>query len=161
MKSRKKTLWCVSAAGLLLVAFWVWFQKPVAPVAGGSNAAAAADPSPQSDAGNPVEKPAVPGVARASAGVATPTDATPTIFPASAPSSISVRATDPAVQEGNAQAPLEELAATARMYAAHAPLRSPEVADPDSAANRQILSTMVAKALAQPATPPPATPGTR
>jgi len=49
-----------------------------------------------------------------------------------------------------------ELAATARMYAAHAPLRTPEVADPDSKTNKQILGTMVAKLLAQPATPPPA-----
>gem|GEM_PF-6836219 len=40
------------------------------------------------------------------------------------------------------------------MYAAHASLRAPEVADPDSAANKRILSTMVAKALAQPAAPP-------
>jgi hypothetical protein len=47
-----------------------------------------------------------------------------------------------------------ELAATARMYAAHAPLRVPEVADPDSATNKQILQTMVTKALAQPATAP-------
>lgn len=49
-----------------------------------------------------------------------------------------------------------ETAATARMYAAHAPLRVPEVADPDSASNKQILATMVAKALAAPAAPPPA-----
>jgi hypothetical protein len=41
------------------------------------------------------------------------------------------------------------------MYAAHAPLRAPEVADPDSASNKQILRTMVAKALARSATPPP------
>lgn len=51
--------------------------------------------------------------------------------------------------------PVEE-AATARMYAAHAPLRTPEVSDPDSQANKQILGTMVTKLLAQPATPPPA-----
>jgi len=48
-----------------------------------------------------------------------------------------------------------EEAATARMYAAHAPLRTPEVADPDSRANKLILGTMVAKALLQPASPPP------
>lgn len=54
-----------------------------------------------------------------------------------------------------APAPVQnETAATARMYAAHAPLRTPEVADPDSAANRQILQTMVFKALARSATPP-------
>ncbi len=49
-----------------------------------------------------------------------------------------------------------ELAATARMYAAHESLRAPEVADPDSATNRQILGVMVTKALAASATPPPA-----
>jgi hypothetical protein len=39
------------------------------------------------------------------------------------------------------------MAATERMYLAHASLRTPEVADPDSASNRQILNTMVEKAL--------------
>jgi hypothetical protein len=39
------------------------------------------------------------------------------------------------------------VAATERMYLAHASLRTPEVADPDSASNRQILQTMVTKAL--------------
>jgi hypothetical protein len=48
----------------------------------------------------------------------------------------------------------EEVAATARMYLAHAPLRTPEVADPNSPANKQILQTMVLKALAQPAHAP-------
>lgn len=41
----------------------------------------------------------------------------------------------------------DESSATLRMYAAHAPLRVPEVADPDSQTNRQILQTMVQKAL--------------
>jgi hypothetical protein len=40
-----------------------------------------------------------------------------------------------------------EVAASWRMYAAHEPLRRPEVADPDSEANRRILETMVMKAL--------------
>ena len=42
----------------------------------------------------------------------------------------------------------DEVAATERMYLAHAPLRDPEVADPDSECNRRILQTMVGKALA-------------
>jgi hypothetical protein len=46
------------------------------------------------------------------------------------------------------------MAATERMYLAHASLRTPEVADPDSASNRQILDTMVAKALARRTHPP-------
>jgi hypothetical protein len=46
------------------------------------------------------------------------------------------------------------------MYAAHASLRTPEVADPDSAANKQALATMLGKSLAEPARPPPsAAPG--
>lgn len=47
-----------------------------------------------------------------------------------------------------APAPLsQEVTATRRMYAAHAPLRTSPVADPDSEANRKILDTMVRKAL--------------
>jgi hypothetical protein len=42
-----------------------------------------------------------------------------------------------------------EIVATRRMYGAHASLRTPEVANPDSAANRQILQTMVTKALSR------------
>lgn len=41
--------------------------------------------------------------------------------------------------------------ATNRMYLAHASLRTPEVADPDSVTNREILQTMIGKALGQPA----------
>lgn len=41
-----------------------------------------------------------------------------------------------------------ESIATRRMYMAHASLRTPEVANPDSEANRRILQTMVTKALA-------------
>jgi len=69
-------------------------------------------------------------------------------LPSNAPPGAPVRAPAP-------PAPADELAATARMFAAHAPLRTPEVADPDSAANKAILQTMVFKALAQPAQPPP------
>jgi len=48
-----------------------------------------------------------------------------------------------------------EVEATARMYLAHAPLRVPEVTDPDSVTNRQILQTMVGKALGNLPPPPP------
>ena len=48
-----------------------------------------------------------------------------------------------------------ELAASARMFAAHASLRAPEVANPDSRTNKRILDTMVRKALAQPVQAPP------
>lgn len=44
--------------------------------------------------------------------------------------------------------PTTTAVATDRMIAAHAPLRTPAVANPDSEENRQILQTMVLKALA-------------
>ena len=43
---------------------------------------------------------------------------------------------------------MSESEATAKMYIAHASLRAPEVANPDSETNRKILETMVQKALA-------------
>ncbi len=43
-----------------------------------------------------------------------------------------------------------EVVATERMYLAHASLRDPEVADPDSGTNRRILQTMVTKTLQAP-----------
>ena len=52
--------------------------------------------------------------------------------------------------------PIDEVAATERMYLAHASLRAPEVADPDSETNRRILETMVTKALAPPVATPSA-----
>lgn len=58
-------------------------------------------------------------------------------------------ASAPIVSEAPAAKDSPEVAATARMYAAHAPLRAPEVANPDSKSNKQILQTMVNKALAQ------------
>ena len=48
-----------------------------------------------------------------------------------------------------------ESRATLQMYAAHAPLRAPELANPDSTTNRQILQTMVQKALQRKATDAP------
>ena len=42
---------------------------------------------------------------------------------------------------------IDEVTATERMVDAHATLRKPEVASPDSAGNRRILQTMLNKAL--------------
>ena len=62
----------------------------------------------------------------------------------------------PAVAKPASPANPAAMAATERMYLAHASLRTPEVADPDSASNRQILDTMVLKALARQRNMPPA-----
>lgn len=45
--------------------------------------------------------------------------------------------------------------ATERMIIAHAPLRKPALADPDSPENRQVLQTMLQKALLRNQQPPP------
>jgi hypothetical protein len=61
----------------------------------------------------------------------------------------------PAAEQSSQSAPQEpppqssEVRATRAMYMAHAPLRDPAVADPDSEENRQILQTMVEKALSR------------
>ena len=60
----------------------------------------------------------------------------------------------PAVAKPASPANPAVMAATERMYLAHASLRTPEVADPDSASNRQILQTMVEKALSSGASGP-------
>jgi hypothetical protein len=44
---------------------------------------------------------------------------------------------------------IDEVTGTRRMILAHAPLRDPRVANPDSVENRQVLQSMVAKALAR------------
>lgn len=51
------------------------------------------------------------------------------------------------VPEPPAPPQAREIAGTWKMYLAHAPLREPEVANPDSESNRKILETMVIKAL--------------
>ncbi|WP_146180190.1 hypothetical protein [Opitutus sp. ER46] len=52
-------------------------------------------------------------------------------------------------QSGRVHPRIDEVTATRRMIAAHAPLLDPKVADPDSAENRQVLQTMVQKALSR------------
>jgi len=62
-----------------------------------------------------------------------------------------VVATPAATQVTLAPAPgkPDEVAGTKRMYAAHAPLRTRSAVDPDSEQNRQVLQTMVTKALSR------------
>ncbi|MBI5422956.1 MAG: hypothetical protein HZA32_02640 [Opitutae bacterium] len=59
--------------------------------------------------------------------------------------------TPPGAPDGTDAVPAtaSEVQATRRMYAAHAPLRAPEVANPDSTANRAALQTMLQKSLSR------------
>lgn len=166
------------------VALWCFRSKPAAPlaapVAQKSISAPAAEPV--AETGNETSVP--PKSASVAAAPSTGTPAPMTANPATPVSQVAGGASPDTVisSERPQYAPPEPpkpnpenklvsgQVATARMYAAHASLRTPEVADPDSTANKQILSTMVAKALSQtlspsngsqPATPPPALPAKR
>lgn len=154
MKSpRKKIL--LSALGLL-VALGIWWYlspspavppSPVAPLAGVALPPAPLAPTPEAEAVGstpvaPVVAPVQPVAPTAS-----------TVLPA--PDVTTAASLGGAPATDSRPAPADEPAATARMYAAHAPLRVPEVADPDSISNQRILHAMVNKALAAPASPPP------
>ena len=122
---------------------------------------ATAAPVPRAAAPAPV---ALPEAVAVTASVAAPTPVAPAVVlqvasirpPAQAPVAV---APVPVSEVAPAPAPvaaLDEVASTERMYLAHASLRAPEVADPDSETNRRILQTMVTKALAQPVATPSA-----
>lgn len=147
---RSKSLFLgIAAMTVAALAWWLFFRaaKPSAPVAQAPQPAApvvVAPPSPVADATEavapvPTAPVAMPPVAVAPVPVAV---IAPSAVPA-APSAMPVAPPSPAR--------FDEDAASRRMYLAHAPLREPEVADPDSEANRRILQTMVTKALSMPA----------
>lgn len=110
----------------------------------GNDMASGAQPA--GDEGQPVAAPA--------------DDPAPVTAAAAAPQSSPVNDTtttpdDDATNQGAANAPahsvrqetIPPLVGTRRMIAAHAPLRTPAVADPDSVENKRILQAMVFKAL--------------
>ena len=67
-----------------------------------------------------------------------------------APSALPPSTLAPSMVAGQPSSELSaETLATRRMYLAHAPLRTPAVADPDAEENRIILQQMVLKALAR------------
>lgn len=99
-------------------------------------------------------EPQAPVVAAALPSAAAPAPAMLSPAPAAAPGMAALPAPDreqsenpPPAEGAPAQIQTDGLRGSARMYAAHAPLRAPEVADPDSATNKKIMQTMVLKAL--------------
>ena len=105
----------------------------------------------------PAPVPAAPAVAAAPVAAAVPVvvKALPLPPAVAAPAPVAVTK-EPLPLPVVPTVPIDEVAATERMYLAHASLRAPEVADPDSEANRRILETMVTKALAPSADTPAA-----
>lgn len=81
------------------------------------------------------------------ASAAAPAPALPEAPDAAAPVAPASSTPTPAAKPETPAPVSSEVLATRRMVAAHAPLRAPEEANPDSATNRRILETMVQKAL--------------
>lgn len=162
MKLSPRTL-SLGLAALLLAAGALWWLLPRAPQTPAPVAvtppvtAPAAPLAEEAPAPAPDAAPVAPvGPLAEETPTPAPVAAAPVPPPAPAPSAAPSVAAAPL-------APADEVAATERMYLAHAPLRTPELSDPDSETNRRILETMVTKALAQPAASPtaptaPATP---
>lgn len=164
MKTSSKTILTLLSAALAGTAFWLLWPRKNAPVA--PHKATAGLPnatSPQKDGPNSAPTPTTTSVAAQSPAQTTvaPPLTVPGLPTASAVASgkSTVASTSPSASSPTAvatPAPVispverpEEIAATARMYAAHESLRTPEEADPDSKSNKRILQTMVIKVLAR------------
>ncbi len=164
---KKSFYWPLGGAALVLLVLAVWWvnrvDRPAVHVTKTPVASTPPVPVASLSTGKiEMEKPA--GVA-ATVPPATTTSTLPATAPlapalapaASAPSPAPVTTPADSTAAVNPAATHSEIEASARMYAAHAPLRVPEVADPDSASNKEILNTMVTKLITQPPrNPPPA-----
>lgn len=134
---------------MLASAVWYFSARSGSDIAGQGEAPSPAAPSVATGSLNNAAV-ALPGAA-APAGPAGPVPSTVIATPVPAvvvsPSSAQIVSSLPADLQSAGEV---EVQAARRMYMAHASLREPSVADPDSEANRRILQSMVQKAL-QPA----------
>jgi cytoskeletal protein RodZ len=169
----------VLAAAVLGVVVGVWYAlhtreagapPPSGPAVASAPASQLPGPMPASDVPpktsptNRLASPAKVPANRLASSAAAPANgvASPPAVPANGPASLAaVSAAAPAAPPPPADEPTPapgtaETQATDRMIAAHASLRTPAVADPDSKENRAILQTMLSKALTRKdAKPPP------
>jgi hypothetical protein len=166
--SNKTAAILMTVAAIVVVGVALWLLRPVPQVHAAVKAVTAAQPAKSA--------PHVPPGATSAGDLSIATGPQTTATLATAVAAVSAAtipkfppSTSPAVTPAAANqtapssppaivAPADEITASARMYAAHASLRTPEVSDPDSQANKQILRTMVLKVLAQSATPRVTTP---
>lgn len=163
-KSRTRSIGLMIAAGLSVGALVGLFllrmrgPSPASPMNQNSVAMTRSSAHVAAPEEQTISSAAVPSTER-SAGVLSPaTDATTLTTPLPPPTMHAAgsepqnAAPSPAPQSASTSQPApagDEVQRTQQMYLAHAPLRTAEVADPDSATNRRILQTMVEKALAR------------
>lgn len=166
MRKKTKVIICVAALSAVVIAVW-WLMGSISPATGGTPHAVfqAKEVSPlrkeipaemhtvvAPEATNEVAAPEVSllsAAEKASAHVPENTWA--------ADASAAIEQSDASLKENPPDTPepattgasQAEISGTMRMYEAHAPLRTAAVANPDSAENREILQTMVTKALAR------------
>lgn len=155
----RRYLWAGVSVVLASVLIW-WLrleEPPIAPIETGPTTTATAAESPvastpvvASEVSAPVPTTIVKVDAPSLSVLTATSSAASTAVAAASQSNANNRETTPV--EDNAPEsvkPIGEVEGTRRMYVAHAPLRVPEVANPDSEANRMILQSMVQKALAR------------
>ncbi|HET7535061.1 MAG TPA: hypothetical protein VFJ90_01305 [Candidatus Didemnitutus sp.] len=155
MKTKTKIIGAGIVAGLAGAALW-WFSHQAPKVEPRAEVVTQPVRTEKPEAlvplvTKPGAAPAVPAQAAPVAAAPVP-QAKPVAVTTSSAAPASVTSSPAPVASAAATPPPESKAeelGTARMYAAHAALRVPEVADPDSKTNRQILQTMVSKALAR------------
>lgn len=148
MKSSPQLRLTLAASVLAIAGAVLWYFTPAPHPAPAPMVTQQTEPTTSPDALTPPPPapPREPPVTELAAAPipSSPAPVTPmTPVPAPAP----VANTPPIVAGVNETFEPDEVAATRRMYLAHAPLREREVADPDSETNRRILQTMVLKAL--------------
>jgi hypothetical protein len=138
MSARTKTLAALGAIAVVIALVAVWRNTRTQPANAAAVQAIAPAAAPLATTTSaPVDKPL---------GILAPAPAqtsSPTL-------QASPQSTSTSVAGASAQQPplpVSEVTATHQMIEAHAPLRTSEVADPDSATNRQVLQAMVTKAL--------------
>ncbi len=152
----------MTVAALAIIGVAIWWLRPAEshPRAPAMTTVQPAKPAPhisseaaptENSTASPEPRTTAPAAATAissTAPIVVSTAANATFTAAAAPAVVPVVANQPtpSSQPTNV-APPDEITASARMYAAHASLRTPEESDPDSKANQQILQTMVLKAL--------------
>ena len=177
MNRRRNVLLALAllAVGAVVIALWLRRPEPSAPSFATipahppEPAAGLASAPPAEEGGrdeghqsSPVAPPSIAGAAFpapapqpaplvSSSGAGRPAVA---IIPASSPAEVLssngvVIASPLSTASAAGPAAIDEVTATRRMVVAHAPLRAPEVADPVSDTNREILQTMVTKAISR------------
>ena len=165
-KQNKLSRWWLGLVGLLLVvglALWYFLPQPTVPSKAPAakslavaNSAAQGQPSENSKQSLPKTVVSAPDVATPVASLHTPLVPAVGAIPATTPPAEPQAQPNVTPSLASREQAKNEVAANARMYGAHASLRTPEVANPDSKTNKRILQTMVLKALAQQSAAPAA-----